>query len=88
MNYFEFIKYNNRSIEELREYFQVNFSKYYDLWYDGYWKSKFTGVGMAVALYLTGYIHTKKPKHIVEYGSGVTTLIMSMYIHYLTFYSF
>lgn len=77
MNYFEFIKYNNRSIEELREYFQVNFSKYYDLWYDGYWKSKFTGVGMAVALYLTGYIHTKKPKHIVEYGSGVTTLIMS-----------
>ena len=77
MNYFEFIKHNNKSIEDLREYFQLNFSKYYDLWYDGYWKSKFTGVGMAVALYLTGYIHSKRPKYIVEYGSGVTTLLMS-----------
>lgn len=76
MNYFEFIKHNDKSIVELREYFQINFSKYYDLWYDGYWSSKFTGVGMAVALYLTGYIHSKRPKNIVEYGSGVTTLLM------------
>jgi len=30
MNYFEFIKHNDKSIEELREYFQVNFSDYYD----------------------------------------------------------
>jgi len=77
MNYFEFIKHNDKSIEELKEYFQVNYSKYFDIWYDGYWSSKFTGVGMAVALYLTGYIHNKRPKYIVEYGSGVTTLLMS-----------
>lgn len=92
--YFEFIKNNYNTVDELKEYYQSEYPKYYDLWYYGFWKahdktgvgplgrigqpkSRCTSVGMTISLYLTAYIHIKKPKSIIEYGSGFTTLLFS-----------
>ena len=85
MNYFQYIEKDNRTIEELKEFFLNEYPKYYEIWRKGYWETKFTGVGMAVALYLTGYIHEYRPKSIVEYGSGMTTLLMSTILEDLNY---
>ena len=94
MDYFEFIKNNDKTVEELKEYYQSEYPIYYELWDYGFWKandktavgplgrtgqpkSRCTSVGMAISLYLTAYVHIKKPKSIIEYGSGFTTFLFS-----------
>ena len=37
--YFEFIKNNYNTVDELKEYYQSEYPKYYDLWYYGFWKA-------------------------------------------------
>ena len=102
MNYFEFIKSDDKSKDEIKEYYQSQYSKYYDLWYYGFWeacdkknigplgrsgepKSRCTSVGMTISLYLTAYIIDKKPKNIIEYGSGFTTLLISTLLEDLNY---
>jgi len=102
VNYFEFIKNDDKSKDEIKEYYQSQYPKYYDLWYYGFWeasdknnigpmgrsgepKSRCTSVGMTISLYLTAYIIDKKPKSIIEYGSGFTTLLMSTLLEDLNY---
>jgi hypothetical protein len=102
MNYFEFIKNNDKSKDEIKEYYQSQYPKYYDLWYYGFWKahdktgvgplgrtgqpkSRCTSVGMTISLYLTAYIIDKKPKSIIEYGSGFTTFLISSLLEDLNY---
>ena len=102
MNYFEFIKNDDKSKDEIKEYYQNQYPKYYDLWYYGFWeacdknnvgplgrsgepKSRCTSVGMTISLYLTAYIIDKKPKNIIEYGSGFTTLLISTLLEDLNY---
>jgi len=102
MNYFEFIKNNDKSKDEIKEYYQSQYPKYYDMWYYGFWKAhdknnigpickngyrttRCKAVGMAVSLYLTAYIIDKKPKSIIEYGSGFTTFLISTLLEDLNY---
>ena len=48
-------------------------------------KSRCTSVGMTISLYLTAYIIDKKPKNIIEYGSGFTTLLISTLLEDLNY---
>lgn len=95
MNYFKLIKNDDKTMAELMAYFESEFPKYHDLFFDGLLNRTDkgrrhrgtgpTGVAKTVGLYLTAYIHEKKPMTIIEYGSGLTTHLMATILNDLDY---
>lgn len=82
MSYLEYIKNDNRTMKELDIFFESNYPNY--IFTGDFW-GETTGINIHLERYLISYIHIKKPMTIIEYGSGLSTFIMSTVLEDLNY---